>query len=579
MQNYPTETEIDTATDLLVNQYKISSQLLGQLFGLDQRDQANSILQSLGSQRLKAIDVAKLLLQKEGSELFTGSTEPKRELRLCLLKGIQEDKLRELYKTYIKKENNGISVSRMAKALSERKWYSGKDWANDFVLATRFPLIFSGVVKKEKVPTIMDVDPKQVVPDLVDFQRELKNKMLEVLKKDGNKTRCIVTLPTGGGKTRVAVEAFIDWMQPRFSEGKYLIWIAQSEELCEQAIACIQQMWEIREFVSKLRIYRYFGGRELPSSDDLVGGVIVSTINQLFSRIKSNEINLSTIIKNVGAIIIDEAHRATSQMYDGFLKKCEEICGKELFPICGLTATPGRSGLHSEQETYKLIGRFDAYLIKPDLGEGYDKDPLRYFREEKYLAKAIHVLIKSGREYQLTDQEIEEMKNNFEQDLPPTFLKRLSYDKGRNLQIIKKLIDLPSGSKTLVYACTVDHAYFISTILNSKGRKAGAISSETSDTLRRALINDFKKGNLEFLCNFGVLTTGFDAPKTENIALCRPTTSEVLYEQIIGRGMRGPKFFGTEKCVIYDFAENILRLGPPLAYARYDWKWSEERIE
>ena len=97
--------------------------------------------------------------------------------------------------------------------------------------------------------------------------------------------------------------------------------------------------------------------------------------------------------------------------------------------------------------------------------------------------------------------------------------------------------------------------------------------------IRRGLIEKFKKGELDFLCNFGVLTTGFDAPKTECIAIARPTTSEVLYEQIVGRGLRGPKFNGTVDCDVIDFADNIKRLGQPLSYARFSNLWVSEREE
>jgi DNA repair protein RadD len=110
-------------------------------------------------------------------------------------------------------------------------------------------------------------------------------------------------------------------------------------------------------------------------------------------------------------------------------------------------------------------------------------------------------------------------------------------------------------------------------------RGAGALSADTPLTVRRALIRDFKEGRIEFLCNYGVLTTGFDAPKTQCIALCRPTTSDVLYEQIIGRGLRGPTFGGTADCTILDFADNILRLGPPLAYKRFADFWTAETNE
>jgi len=116
-------------------------------------------------------------------------------------------------------------------------------------------------------------------------------------------------------------------------------------------------------------------------------------------------------------------------------------------------------------------------------------------------------------------------------------------------------------------------------ILAARGRRSGALSADTPVTLRRALVHEFKQSALQFLCNFGVLTTGFDAPKTECIVLCRPTTSEVLYEQIIGRGLRGPEFGGTEECTIIDFADNILRLGRPLSYQRFEGFWSAEETE
>lgn len=560
MQIFPTESEIERTAELLVEKYHVSPQLLGQLFGTTQRDNANSILKA----RLTPLDVARLLVRQKGPELFTGSHKDTRKLRSHLLGQLANEKVEKLFEQYDSKGKNISSPSRMRTLLVERKWYAGRHWARDFVEELGFPPIFAGIKPPPEVPPIQDVPPLKKPPKLAAFQKDLKAKMLAVLKQEGDRTRCVVTLPTGGGKTRVAVEAFIDWMQPRFAEGKYLIWIAQSEELCEQAIACIEQMWGSRQFVGSLRIYRFFGGRDIPE-DELHGGAVVASIQQLHRRIGDK--SFETILSNTGAMIIDEAHRAVSQMYNGLLDTAEKICGSDLFPICGLTATPGRS----DRETDKLVGRFEAYLIKPDLGPEYKQNPLRYFRKHKFLAQAHHILYRSGREYTLTDDEAEKVKKD--KDLPAEFLKRLADDNRRNRLIMCKLLSLPQGTSTLVYACTVEHAYFLSALLSAEGRKAGAVSSETSITLRRALIDDFKKQNIEFLCNYGVLTTGFDAPKVRCIALCRPTTSEVLYEQIIGRGLRGPEFGGTPECTIIDFADNIRRFGAPRAYKRFEYPW------
>lgn len=578
MKINPNLEEIERAANLLVNKYNISAQLLGQLFGVDARDQANEILRELGEERLDRQKVAKLLIFRKGSSLFSGSDEDVKKLRRQLLCALKDRTLESLFRKYIKNNQSIQSTSYMVTPLVEKKWHADGAWPKDFVQALGFPPIFAGVKQRSSFETITDVQPITPVPKLADYQEYLKDKMLEVLQKDGDKTRCVVTLPTGGGKTRVAVEAFIDWMIPRFADGKYLIWIAQSEELCEQAIKCVEQMWSNREFISSLRIYRYFGSRDIPE-DDLIGGVVVSSIQKLHNRIKASDPVLDKILENTGAMIIDEAHRAVSAMYDGLLKKAKKLCGPDLFPICGLTATPGRTGLNGTIEINKLVDRFEAYLIKPDLGKEYHSDPLRYFRENKFLAKANHITYRSGIEYRLTDRELSQINPDPNELLPPGFLKRLATHKQRNIQIIERLLKLPPNSPTIVYACTVEHAHFLSVILTEKGRPAGVISSDTPLTIRRGLIKDFKEGKIEFLCNFGVLATGFDAPTTKCVAICRPTTSEILYEQIIGRGLRGPRFGGTEECTIIDFADNISNLGKSLAYARFSEFWTTDNID
>ena len=574
MDVFPNEEEIEQAADLLVNRYNISAQLLGRILGTNQTRQANALLRNLGSKSPTRLNVAKRLVRRKGSALFTGSKDVVKQLRYNLLSALPDEEVRLLFEKHKPLGSSISSPSYMRKPLAKLKWVPRGPWPRDFVGGLGFAEVFAGVRQTNILPTIDDVLPLGIPPKLVKFQENLKMRMLTVLTRDGDKTRCVVTLPTGGGKTRVAVEAFVDWMQERFAARQYLLWIAQSEELCEQAISCIRQMWGSREYTSSLRVYRYFGGRDIPLYD-LQGGAVVTSIQQLYNRIKGGDPALDKILEYTGAMIIDEAHRAVSQMYSVLLDRAEEIRGPDLFPICGLTATPGRAGISGLDETLTLADRFEWNLIEPNLGSAYSNNPLLYFREQGYLARPRHRVFRSGREYELTDDEIQQMK--LENDLPGGFLKRLAGDRKRNELIVRRLLKLPQGTPTLIYACTVDHAHNLADILTeSSGRRAAAISSDTPLTIRRGLIQDFKQGKVEFLCNFGVLTTGFDAPKTECIALCRPTTSEVLYEQIVGRGLRGPKFGGTDECLVIDFADNILRLGGPLAYARFKELWVEE---
>lgn len=578
MKIFPSQNEIETAVDLLVNKYKISSQLLGELFGTQLRDQANGLLRRMGEERLDQLRLTKLWIYREGPNIFSGNSSATKKLRRFLLGQLEEENLRYLFERHGQGNTRITSPSYMITPLVDKSWRAGGRWPLDFVKALGFPLIFAGVKgrQSENKPSVEKIPPRAPFPELVDFQITLKNRMREVLEQDGDRTKCIVTLPTGGGKTRVAVEAFIEWIEPRFSEGKYLIWIAQSEELCEQAIQCITDLWSNKEFYYPLTVYRFFGNYSI-NMEDLTGGVIVCSIQKIHNSFKSNNDLFNYILLETGAMIIDEAHRAVSYMYDNLFKRASEIRGGDLFPICGLTATPGRAGINAAEETAKLVKRFEAYLIKPGLDEAYTDNPLRYFREHKYLARAKHIVYRSGRKYVLSDDESIEASDTDEK-LTKVFLRRLANDENRNLLIINRLLQIPKDKPTLVYACTVEHAHFLAMILAEKGRTAGVVTSETSLTIRRGLIKEFKEGKINFLVNFGVLTTGFDAPNTEYIVICRPTTSVILYEQIVGRGLRGPRFGGTEECTIIDFADNIDRLGEPLAYQRFaeDWQWDDE---
>jgi superfamily II DNA or RNA helicase len=70
--------------------------------------------------------------------------------------------------------------------------------------------------------------------------------------------------------------------------------------------------------------------------------------------------------------------------------------------------------------------------------------------------------------------------------------------------------------------------------------------------MRAHIISDFK-GESEksmVLCNYGVLTTGFDAPRTSCVIIARPTKSLVLYSQMVGRAIRGPQAGGNQKALI-----------------------------
>ena len=147
MHIFPTNEETELAADLLVNRYSVSAQLLGQLFGKDQRDQANSILQALGRARLTPLDIARLLVQREGPALFANSSALTRKLRLHLLQQLRDEQLQALFDRHGNVNRSISSPGHMQKPLATKKWHSGKHWARDFVAALGFPDIFASVAQ------------------------------------------------------------------------------------------------------------------------------------------------------------------------------------------------------------------------------------------------------------------------------------------------------------------------------------------------------------------------------------------------------------------------------------------------
>lgn len=567
--------EIEEIVEILLNKYNLSTRFLNELYGYNRREMANDLLNKAGNINLDRYNICKLIVINNGINLLAI-----RELREELLKKLEDSVIEALYSKYPDKSSNINNVSYMRKPLGKRKWISGKGWAKDFVKATGLPKVLAGIGDRisNNYEAVQIIHPRRKVPTLVPYQVEVKNKLLEVLRLEADKTRCMISIPTGGGKTRVAVEAFLEWMISSFEEEKYMLWIAQSEELCEQCISCIEQMWSEMEFVLPLSIYRAFGKYNI-DNEMLQGGVVVASINKLYNGVKNTSTVVDEILTNTGAMIIDEAHRATSMMYDVVFNKAEELTSGKLFPVCGLTATPGRNTIVGDSDVNKLVDRFCATLITPQFknNEKYNNNPLEYFKEEGYLAKVNHIVYKSNIEYKLTEEELRGIEA--EQEYSPAHLKTLAEDTNRNRLIINRLLKIEENEPTLVYACTVKHGKFLATMMNMLGRKAASISSETNAVNRRALIKEFTEGKIDFLFNYGVLTTGFDAPKTKNVVICRPINSNILYEQIVGRGIRGSKFGGTAYCNVIDFSDNVYNLGNQQAYMRFKEYWDSEEEE
>ena len=242
------------------------------------------------------------------------------------------------------------------------------------------------VAEKEHVETLPDTEvivPYVPLNPLYDYQYttgRFVRGMLEGTATDNNKEvkRKIISVPTGAGKTRMLVETIIEWLNDgkpsknaQQRDSKFILWVAQSSELCEQAFSTFRSIFEANgRRGTTLHLHRFWGaGGALPTlgMDDLLDekGIIVATIQSLY-KIYSQPAQLTTLAKITACIIVDEAHHATAPTYSNVLREMgfnwdnrkREISEMGIILI-GLTATPFR-GKGNNEETIRLNRRLNG---------------------------------------------------------------------------------------------------------------------------------------------------------------------------------------------------------------------------
>ena len=357
--------------------------------------------------------------------------------------------------------------------------------------------------------------------------------------------RILIQMPTGSGKTRTAMEIICSVLNQ--NPGKSVIWLANSEELCEQAVECFKDVWShIGTFNAD--VIRAWGSNDVKCP--INSSFIVAGFSKLNSKFKRNPEIASLISSNLILIVIDEAHQVIAPTYRQVVSKLRE--NNFNIHMIGLTATPGRRNIENE-ETYLLIQFFSGNRVDIDSGS---RSVFEYLRNKKILANIEKDPLFTNISFELTKQEREYLSTHY--DFPLEFLERISLNDMRNIEIIKKLKrECELNKKILFFAGSINQSKFICAILTFMGFKAEHIDGSTRRDRRRTIIRDFKDGDLNVICNFGVLTTGFDAPKTDVVFIARPTMSIVLYSQMVGRGLRGPAIGGKSSCKLIDVIDNI----------------------
>ena len=406
--------------------------------------------------------------------------------------------------------------------------------------------------------------PEMVQPpyQLYPYQRQVLHELLELLippnpPQFGTGPRAVAHLPTGAGKTRLACHAACHLLNQRGNEDKILVWLASSEELCQQAADNLATAWYYLGN-RPARIQRYWG-----SANELTlePGFLVTSLAKLYSASNNNQTILISLATRAAAVIFDEAHQAIATTYK-FIT--EQLLTYEP-PLLGLTATPGRQAIPGEED-YRLAELFNFKKVTID-PQGHP-DPVTYLITQGYLADPQFTPITLTSELPVHSQ-------TDQSDYQEPTLRRIGQDPNWRREITRVTAQaLNDHRRVIVFSPSLESVHQCATELAERGFRIGTVTGSTPSDQRHATIEQFRSNEPDpmALLNYRVLTAGFDAPRTSCVIVARPTRSLVLYSQMIGRAMRGPRSGGNLRCQIYTIIDAQLPGSGSVAESFQNWE-------
>jgi len=362
--------------------------------------------------------------------------------------------------------------------------------------------------------------------ELRDYQKRVIDEIYATWRL--GKRAILLAMPTGSGKTRT----FSELAKHFYDRHQRVLLLVHREEL----------LWQARNTLEKT-LRSPVGIIKADQPMHLEHSVQCASVQTLVKRLEKQEIDLGAI----ALIIIDEAHLSLAPSYLKILSHFPEAL------ILGVTATPSRLDGRGFDRLYEelVMGPSVSELIWRGFLADYD-----VLAPESFLPTEEGIRIAGG-DFNSADL-AERIDRRYVAGCAVDAYLRHAHQK-----------------RCVVFAINLDHSKAIAERYRTAGIAAEHIDGETAPKDRQGILERFRSGQTQVLCNVNLFTEGFDVPEIEVIQLCRPTKSVALHLQMLGRGLR-PK--GGRKALVLDHAGNCLRLGGAKAERNWTLQGLEEEI-
>lgn len=359
-----------------------------------------------------------------------------------------------------------------------------------------------------------------------------------------DRSSAILSMPTGSGKTRTSVYYLLHDM---ISQGYQVIWLCHRSMLIEQAAEQFykfsplirEQNQSMEQFKMVCISGKHASVRAMEPDDNL----IISSVQSLCN----NTVYLPNILAEKVMIVVDEAHHTLAPSYRRIIRTIREK--RPAAKLLGLTATPVRL---TEKATGQLMKIFDNKIVFSVTMSDLIAD--------KTLATPQYIPVDTNIDIE-TLIDIDERKYIAKWgELPESLVMKVAKINERNDIIVDEYVrNKEKYGKTIIFALNAIHCDSLNEAFRKKGIRSDYVytmigNAENQRTIDRFRHNEAEDG-IDVLININILTEGSDIPDIQTVFLTRPTTSDVLLMQMVGRGMRGAGCGGTDTVNIVDFCD------------------------